>query len=123
MSNIPSTINIPKLLVEQTIEYKVYQSFVSSIKLLPLRKLLEIDVAKIKKWETYYWRVADKVIAMSEADKEIMKTEILSRDIDVVPNGVDTELFFNIKNIRFKKKPFCFWEILNGFKIKKQLDI
>jgi len=113
MSNIPRSVNIPKLLVEQTIEYKVYQSFVSSIKFLPLKKLLGIDVAKIKKWETYYWRVADKVIAMSQADEEVMKTEIRSRDIDVVPNGVDTESFFNIKKTDNDKKTILF---LGNFK-------
>lgn len=108
MSNISSNVNIPKLLVEQTIEYRVYQSYVSSISNFLLKKLLSVDVAKIKKWETYYWRVADKVIAMSEKDKEVMKMEIRSRDIDVVPNGVDTESFFNIKKTEIKRKTVLF---------------
>ncbi len=107
MSNIPE-ITIPRLLVEQTIEYKVYQSFVSSIKFWPLKKLLAIDVKKIKKWEKHYWRVADKVVTMSEADKETMHNEIPKLNIDVVPNGVDTEKFFRIVKEMSPKKTVLF---------------
>ncbi len=103
MSNIPQFVKIPKLLVEQTIEYKVYQSFVNSIKFLPLKKLLNIDVAKIKKWETYYWKVAEKVITMSAKDKNVVKNEVKNNDVDVVPNGVDTESFFKIEKIKGEK--------------------
>ena len=112
MSNIPE-IKIPRLLVEQTIEYKVYQSFVSSICFYPLKKLLEIDVKKIKKWEKHYWRVADKVVTMSEADCVIMHQEIPSLNIDVVPNGVDTESFFKIQKQSDNGKTILF---LGNFK-------
>lgn len=97
MSNILKT-NIPKILVEQTIEYKVYQSFVSSINFLPLKKLLEFDVAKIKKWEKYYWMKADKIITMSEADRATMLSEIHDLKIEVVPNGVDVDDFSQIRD-------------------------
>jgi polysaccharide biosynthesis protein PslH len=113
MSNIPKEIKIPQILVEQTIEYKVYQSYVSSINFLPLKKILGFDVAKIKKWETYYWRFADKVITMSEADKQVVEKEIKKNDVDVVPNGVDTESFFQIKKTGKGNKTVLF---LGNFK-------
>lgn len=92
MPNIPKT-SVPILLVEQTIEYIVYQHFVENIKLLPLKWLLTIDVAKIKHWEKHYWQKAQMVIAMSEADKKIMQGISPKLKIEIVPNGVDFNFF------------------------------
>jgi len=95
MPNIPKT-KVPVLLVEQTIEFLVYQHFVETV-YLPLRLLLSLDVGKIKFWEKFYWKKAKKVVAMSEGDKEVMEREVPHLDVDIVPNGVDTEDFFQIK--------------------------
>lgn len=96
MPNIPKTV-VPILLVEQTIEFLVYQHFVETV-FLPLRLLLSLDVIKIKFWEKFFWRKAQKVVAMSGADKEVMEMEVPLLDVDIVPNGVDTEEFFKIQN-------------------------
>ncbi len=113
MSNIPSSVKIPQILVEQTIEYKVYQSFVSSFNSFLLKKLLETDVKKIKKWEKFYWRKADKIIAMSEKDAQVVENEMNNTDVEVVPNGVDTESFFKIQKTSDREKTILF---LGNFK-------
>lgn len=100
MPNIPKT-SVPVLLVEQTIEFLVYQHFVETI-VLPLRLILSLDVVKIKFWEEYYWKKAQKVVAMSAADKIVMQEEVNRLNVDIVPNGVDTEEFFKVN--RKKKK-------------------
>lgn len=92
MPNIPKT-TIPTLLVEQTIEYQVYQHFVDEFPLFFLKPLLWLDVQKVKYWESYYWRRASKVVAVSEDDKEKMRKLVSNLDVDVVPNGVDTVSF------------------------------
>lgn len=103
--HIPKT-NIPIVLVDQTIEYQVYQHFVDTFKLFFLRPLLMIDVAKIKYWETYYWKKAAKVIAVSERDATLMRKLVKGLDVTVTPNGVgedlaqDTPVHFN-KTILF----------------------
>lgn len=106
MPNIPKT-SVPILLVEQTIEFLVYQHFVETI-ILPLRLILSLDVVKIKFWEEYYWRKAQKVVAMSAADKEVMQKEIDKLNVDIVPNGVDTEEFFKIKRVNKKTHTILF---------------
>lgn len=95
MPNIPKS-SVPVLLVEQTIEFLVYQHFVENV-FLPVRLLLSLDVIKIKFWEEYYWKKAQKVVAMSSADKDVMLKEVNGLDVDIVPNGVDTGEFFKIK--------------------------
>lgn len=92
MPHIPKT-DLPIVLVDQTIEYLVYQHYVENFKYPFLKPLLTVDVSKLKFWELAYWKKARKVIAMSEADKEIMLSQDQSLDVDIVPNGVDARQF------------------------------
>lgn len=92
MPHIPQT-DIPIVLVDQTIEYRVYQHYVDHYHFSALKPLLAIDVAKMKYWELRYWREADRVVAMSEEDRKIMLSEIPSLKVDIVPNGVDSHYF------------------------------
>ncbi len=103
MPNIPKT-NIPTLLVEQTIEYQVYQHFVEQFKYFFLKPFLFLDVGKVKFWESYYWKRANKVVAVSEDDKAKMLKIIPNLDVDVVPNGVDTRSF---SQVSFTKRNSC----------------
>lgn len=96
MPNIPDT-NIPIILAEQTIEYLGYQDYMKKANPL-LRPILAIDVAKIKYWERYYWKKADKLVTMSEEDKEFIEYEIgRPTNTSVVANGVDLDFFSAVK--------------------------
>jgi glycosyltransferase involved in cell wall biosynthesis len=97
MPHIPKT-NLPVVLVDQTIEYKVYDHYVNNTAPFFIRPLLTIDVAKLKYWERYYWRQADKVIAVSEKDKEEMLAIEPGIDVEIVPNGVNLDLFKKTQN-------------------------
>src|SRR3990167_279518 len=74
MHNIPQT-KVPIFLVEQVIEYLVYQRFVEGLPkwLFFAKPLLLLDVFKIKWWERYYWKRAKRLAAMSEEDKEFIE--------------------------------------------------
>lgn len=96
MPHIPST-HIPILLVEQTVEYLVYKHYVEKQAKFWLRPLLRIDLLKIKFWEKYYWKQADRVVAMSESDRNTMRELLPGLDIDIVPNGIDIDHFSNKK--------------------------
>lgn len=89
--HIPQT-DIPIVLVDQTIEYQVYQHYVSNFKWKVLTPLLSIDVAKIKYWEEHYWKRASRVVAVSEADALKMRSLVKGLQVDVVPNGVGEDL-------------------------------
>ena len=92
MPSIPDT-KIPIVLVDQTIEYLVYQHYVNETAPWILRPLLQIDVEKTKYWERYYWRKASIVVSVSEADRaEVHKLEP-NLKVDIVRNGVNLDLF------------------------------
>lgn len=91
MPHIPPT-KTPVLLVEQTIEFKVYQHFVSGLNLL-LRMALSIDIIKLRFWEIFYWKKANVVAAVSYADKSVIDSCIGSLQTEVIPNGAGDDMF------------------------------
>ncbi len=103
MPHIPKT-KVPILLVEQTIEYLVYKHYVQNLKNLFLRLLLSIDVAKLRFWETNFWKKADGVVAVSEADRKEMLKLAPDLEVGLVPNGVNLN-FFKIKTNWNQKDP------------------
>lgn len=92
MPHLPKT-TIPTILVEQTIEYLGYESYAKKAPAF-LRPLLNTDIDKIKRWEKYYWQKCDKLIVMSEDDKNFIADKLGSANkIEVVSNGVDSDWF------------------------------
>ena len=99
MPNIPKT-SVPILLIEQTIEYLVYDHFLQSMKYKFFKPLLAVDVFKIKFWERYFWKRADEVVAMSDSDKQKMKKLVPDLSVEIIPNGVDSLFFEKAKKIK-----------------------
>ena len=109
MPNIPQT-KVPIFLVEQVIEYLVYQRFVSGLPFWAflVRLLFLIDVAKIKWWEKYYWQKAKRLAAMSEDDRTFIKHLSFNLKIDVIANGVDIEYFDKTHKVKPKNPTVLF---------------
>src|SRR3990167_858816 len=109
MPNIPQT-TVPIFLVEQVIEYLVYQRFVESLPswMTLLKPFLLLDVAKIKWWERHYWRKAKRLAAMSKEDQEFIKRSSPNLEVDVVANGVDIEYFSKTKREKPSKPTVLF---------------
>lgn len=104
MPHIPET-KTPILLVDQTIEFQVYQHFVEKSRLFFLKPLLYLDVLKIRFWELRFWKKADKVVAVSEADKEKMIKLVPGLNVGVVPNGAGEDLMGVWSKRVVKKNP------------------
>jgi len=103
MPHIPKT-DVPILLVDQTIEYQVYRHYVREQAPLIVKSLFSIDVAKLKNWEKTYWEKAEKVVAVSAADKKQMLELSPGLDVGIVPNGVALD-FFKMKTEWDLEKP------------------
>ena len=116
MPHIPKTTT-PILLVEQTIEYKVYQHFVDTV--FPIIKpLLYLDVIKLSSWERHYWREATTVATVSDFDSKIILDEEKIKSV-VIPNGAGDEMFEkNPKKRPIEKPVFLF--IGNFFWLQNQ---
>jgi len=103
MPHIKNT-SIPIFLVEQTIEYKVYQHFVNSLPFF-IRPLFMLDIMKLKRAERYYWKKALLVGGVSESDrKEIQSLEPTINPV-VIPNCAGDEMFVEKLTPKNLKKP------------------
>lgn len=101
MQNLPKT-NLPIVLAEHNVEYKVYEKFVNK-SLFIAKPLLYLDILKLKRIEKAYWKKATKLIAVSEIEAKEM-----GRDVEIVPNGVDIDKFKMRKVFKGKKKKVLF---------------
>src|SRR3990167_9954333 len=100
MPHIPKT-KIPIVLVDPTIEFSVYQHYVDNEVPWILKPIYLFDVIKLKFWEKYYWKKANKVFAVSEEDREIMEGELPNIEVGIIPNGVDVA---NFEKKKLKRK-------------------
>ncbi|HPT65948.1 MAG TPA: glycosyltransferase family 4 protein [Candidatus Woesebacteria bacterium] len=105
MPNIPKT-EIPIVLVDQTIEYAVYQHYVETVQKWKkiIKPFLWLDVIKLKYWETYYWKNTHTVVAFAAEDQELICKVTGRKDIKLFQNGVDNK-FFESKT-KTPKSPF-----------------
>ncbi|MBI3366485.1 glycosyltransferase family 4 protein, partial [Candidatus Roizmanbacteria bacterium] len=108
MPHIPDT-KVPIILVEQTIEYKVYQHFVNSLPWY-VRFLFYLDIVKLMRSERFYWRKANIVATVSQSDEKIIKELEPKIKTTIVPNGAGEEMI--TKNLTSKnlKKPFIIFQ-------------
>lgn len=103
MPHIKNT-SIPIFLVEQTIEYKVYQHFVNSLPFF-IRPLFMLDIMKLKRAERYYWKKALLVGGVSEADRKEIQSLEPSINPVIIPNCAGDEMFAKKLTRKNLKKP------------------
>lgn len=94
----------PILLVEQTIEFKVYQHYVNSLPFF-IRPLFSMDIIKLKYWERYYWRKAFLVGAVSESDRITITGLEPSIKPVIIPNGAGEEMIADKLKSKLIAKP------------------
>lgn len=110
MPHIPLT-DVPTVLVEQTIEYKVYKHFVNSLPFyLRLLIYFDIDIMKLKYWERFYWKKANIVVVVSASDEKIIRKEENKIKTSIIPNCVGDEMIAEKLEKKDLKKPVVFFQ-------------
>lgn len=114
MPNIPET-KIPIVMVDQTIEYAVYQHYVKTVTGFKkfLKPLLWLDVIKLKFWETYYWKNTHTVTAFSTEDQIIISDLTGRKDIRLFQNGVDKRFYDSVPKVEKTKFPSILFGVSN----------
>lgn len=110
MPHIPQT-NVPIVLVEQTIEYKVYKHFVNSLPFyLRLLTYFDIDIIKLKYWERFYWKKANAVVVVSSSDEKLIKNEEPLLKTSIIPNCVGDEMIIDQLGKKDLELPTIFFQ-------------
>jgi len=107
MPHLPPT-KIPIFLLEQTIEYRVYEHFVNSLPFF-LRPIFFYDVIKLKKTEIEFWKKAAKVGTVSPNDGAIIKRWIGQSPV-IIPNAAGDEMVINKLPKKNLKKPIILFQ-------------
>lgn len=111
MPHIPKT-NVPSIQVEQTIWHEVYEHHVKTEIPFLLRPFFMLDVYKLKYWEIYFWKKADRLVAVSGEDSKVMQELIPGVKVDIIPNGVDSK-FYSSKKVPKKSPPRVMYGVTN----------
>lgn len=107
--SIPDQLPVPLIVSEHNIEYEVYHAYARQTPFPFFQPFLERDVRKIKKYEEYAWKRADRLITVSGHDASIAGSITDKKKISVVPNGVDTTHFsYQTKKIDATQLKFLF---------------
>lgn len=110
MPHIPET-KVPTVLVEQTIEYKVYKHFVNSLPFyLRFFVYFDIDIIKLKYWERFYWKKANAVVVVSSSDEKLIKDEEPKLKTSIIPNCVGDEMIADKLEKKDLKSPTIFFQ-------------
>ncbi|VVA43364.1 Glycosyl transferase family 1 protein [Candidatus Roizmanbacteria bacterium] len=110
MPHIPET-KVPTVLVEQTIEYKVYKHFVNSLPFyLRLLVYFDIDIVKLKYWERFYWKKTNTVVVVSSSDEKLIKSEEPLLKTSIIPNCVGDEMIADKLREKDLESPTIFFQ-------------
>ncbi len=114
MPNIPKT-KIPIVMVDQTIEYAVYQHYVETLTGIKkiISPLLWLDVFKLKFWEIFYWKHTHTVTAFSTEDQQIISKITGRKDIQLFQNGVDKRFYDSTPKTPKSKNPSILFGVSN----------
>lgn len=90
LPHLPKT-DVPVFLVEQTIEYRVYEHYVHTLPKF-IQPFFALDILKLKYWEKHYWKQATLMSTVSEEDKEVMVSDIADLSVEVIPTAAGEDL-------------------------------
>ena len=91
--NFPTSLPVPTVLFQHNVESAMWQRQAKGQNNLVKRAAFQWEAAKLTRYEPRAVRRFDRVIAVSESDRELMKSMTDSERISVVPTGVDTRDF------------------------------
>jgi glycosyltransferase involved in cell wall biosynthesis len=91
--NFPTILKIPTVLFEHNFETLIWQRQAECEPNIFKKLVSKLEAAKMKRYEAAALRRFHHVIAVSEWDRKLMSREADSRNISVVPTGVDLRQF------------------------------
>lgn len=107
MPHLPKT-KIPVFLLEQTIEYRVYEHFVKSLPFF-LRPLFLFDIWKLKRNEIDFWKKAKMVGVVSDEDGQLIK-QMTDKTPIIIPNAAGDEMVVKKLMEKSLTRPIIFFQ-------------
>jgi glycosyltransferase involved in cell wall biosynthesis len=94
MPNIPRDLGgVPLVLFEHNVEHMIWRRICQAERRAAVRSLLEVEWRKMRRYEALACHRARLVLAVSEADRDRLRSRAPGARIEAVPTGVDIAYF------------------------------
>lgn len=100
-------VEVKTIMGNENVEWRIYQRYVDQQKFWPLKKLMQFDVWKMRRFEESLWKAADYNLVVSEEDRRITET-VSGHPAVFVPNAVDVEYYQGLNFLK-SSQPTIFY--------------
>ena len=104
LPNVPLDATVPVVLFEHNVEYMIWKRLASTCGSWPRRLILEKEWRRVRRYERQGCAEVERVITVSEADRDLLRSMIPGGSVFAVPTGVDTEYFSPRQDIPERKE-------------------
>ena len=94
----------PRVVIAHNVDTLIWQRYYENEKNLLKRAFLKSQWRKFRRFEETTFRDATRVVAVSEEDARLIRSDFGQPDVDVVDNGIDRAYF---ENVRGQRDPSC----------------
>lgn len=91
--NLPDGLGVPTVLFQHNVEATIWERHVAVAPPGVRRAYLRLQWRRMAAWEGRECRRFDHVIAVSDADRDLLRTAYATPSVSSVPTGVDTTYF------------------------------
>jgi len=84
---------LPRLLFQHNVEARIFERHVNNARNWMAREFWRLQHGRMRKFEAAMVRDFDSVIAVSEADADVFRTEYGATNVHAIPTGVDLEFY------------------------------
>jgi polysaccharide biosynthesis protein PslH len=89
----PRQLDVPSVLFTHNVEAEIFKRHLSVARNPLMRTLWRSQFRKIEKFERHALSAFDRVVAVSERDKQQFEQNYGAKDVEVIPTGVDLDYF------------------------------
>jgi sugar transferase (PEP-CTERM/EpsH1 system associated) len=92
-ASVPPRAPVPVVLFAHNVEHRIWRRLAAVERRPLVRPLLEVEWRKLRRAEARACAAARLTLAVSEADRDVLRTLAPGADVRAVPTGVDTDYF------------------------------
>jgi glycosyltransferase involved in cell wall biosynthesis len=101
---IDQTLPGPRVVIAHNVDTLIWQRYFENEKSIVKRAFLKTQWRKFHAFEQRAFREATRVVAVSEEDARLIRTDFGQPEVDVVDNGIDRAFFASVNG---RRDPHC----------------
>jgi len=100
LATIDRAVPGPRVVIAHNVDSLIWQRYYENEKNIAKRVFLKEQWRKFRRFEERAFREATRVVAVSEEDAQLIRTDFGQSNVDVVDNGIDRAFFESVHELR-----------------------